>query len=88
MPLRLIWESAIQLCMNNCKNVGSSSEFSKSFSESDQSTYQETSAGSNNFNHLCEVCVYYTSTDSSAQIVNTQNNAKNSDRVKWIQILD
>ena len=57
-----------------------SSSSSESFSESDQSAYQETSAVTNDFNHPSEDYVNFISTDLSAQMMSTQNNGQNSGR--------
>ena len=50
------------------------------FSESDHSSYQETSVGSNDFDHPSEDYVNFISTDLSAQnvMVSTQNDGQNS----------
>ena len=63
------------------KNVSNSNEFSESFSQSDHSAYQETSAGTSGFNHLCEdyVNYLYISTDLSDQMTSTQNDGQNID---------
>ena len=52
--------------------------YSESFSENDQSAYQETSAVNNDFNHPSEDYVNRISKDLSAQIMSTQNDCLNS----------
>ena len=52
----------------------------KVFSESDQSTCQETSAASSDFSHPSKDYVNYMSTDLSAQMMSTQNDSQNSGR--------
>ena len=61
-----------------------------SFSQSDHSAYQETSAGSSDFNHSCEdyVNYRYISTDLSNQMTSIQCDGQSSDSSQWIQILD
>ena len=53
------------------KDIVAVEEYSESFSESDQSAYQETSAVTCDFNHPSEVYVNYISTDLSAQMVSS-----------------
>ena len=53
-------------------------KYSESFSENDQSAYQETSAVNNDFNHPSEDYVNRISKDLSAQIMSTQNDCLNS----------
>ena len=53
-------------------------KYSESFSESDQSAYEETSAVNNDFNHPSEDYVNCISADLSAQIMSTQNDCQNS----------
>ena len=52
-------------------------EYSESFYESYQSTYQETSAVTNDFNHPSKDYVNFISTDFSAQMRSTQNDVQN-----------
>ena len=54
--------------------------YNKSFSENDQSVYQETSAVTSDFNHPSEDYVTYISTDLSAQMMSTQEDGQNSGR--------
>ena len=63
------------------KDVSSSSEFSKSFTKSDESVYSETSSGSDSDSYYSDE---YYSRDLSAA-VDTQN--QNTDD-QWIQIAD
>ena len=53
-------------------------EYRESFSESDQSSYQETSAVTRDFNHSNKGYVNYIST--SAQMMGSQNDGQNSSR--------
>ena len=61
-------------------NIVAVAEYSESFSESDQSAYQETSAVSSDFYNPSEVYVNYVSTDLSAQMMSIQNDGQNSGR--------
>ena len=61
-------------------NILAVAEYSKSFSENDQSAYQETSAVTSDFNHPNEDYVNYISTDLSAKRISTQNYGQNSAR--------
>ena len=60
------------------KDIVASAEYSESFSESDQSAYQETSAVTSDFNHPSEDYINYISTDLSAVTMSIQNDAQNS----------
>ena len=62
------------------KDIVASAEYSESFSESDQSAYQETSAVTSDFNQPSEDYINYISTDLSVEMMNTQNDGQNSDR--------
>ena len=53
-------------------------KYSESFSENDQSAYQETSAVNNDFNHPSEDYVNRIFIDLPAQIMSTQNDCQNS----------
>ena len=61
-------------------NIVAVTEYSKSFSESDQSACQETSGVASDFNHPSEDYVNYISTDLSAKMISTQNYGQNSAR--------
>ena len=55
-------------------------EYSESFSESDQSAYQETSAVTYSFNHPSKDYVNFISTDLSAQMMSTHNDGQSGGR--------
>ena len=55
-------------------------ECSKSFSKSNQSAHQETSAVAYDFNHTNKDYINFISADLSAQMMSTQNDGQNSGR--------
>ena len=60
------------------KSEYSSSEWSESFSESDQSVYQETLAVTSGFNHPSKDYVNHIFTDFTAQMMSTQNDGQST----------
>ena len=55
-------------------------EYNESFSESDQSAYQEGQQSHSDFNHPSEDCINYVSTDLSAEMMSAHNDDQNSRR--------
>ena len=60
------------------KDEVAAAEYSESFSESDQSAYNETLAVTSDFNHPSEDYVKYNSTDISAEMIRTQNDGQSN----------
>ena len=59
-------------------------EYSESFFESDQSTYQERSAVTTDFNYPSEDYINFISADLSTQMMNTENDGQILDKASNI----